>query len=137
MIRRLSALLKHAFAPSRDHEASLAEELRVLDLYLDIMRLRFTERLFVQIDDGTGLIYAEALQFRLAAHIPRPQAQQMVKDLCKSVMAGQGSLAALAADTWPDIDTADVFDPTRQLGEAPEMARRFAKAARNPKAAQE
>lgn len=50
MIRRLSALLKHAFAPSREHEASLAEELRVLDLYLDIMRLRFAERLFVQID---------------------------------------------------------------------------------------
>ena len=95
------------------------------------------DRMLAQIDDGTGLIYAEALQFRLAAHIPRPQAQQMVKDLCKSVMAGQGSLAALAADTWPDIDTEDVFDPTRQLGEAPEMARRFAKAARNPKAAQE
>jgi hypothetical protein len=50
MIRRLSALLKHAFAPSREHEASLAEELRVLELYLDIMRLRFAERLFVQID---------------------------------------------------------------------------------------
>jgi two-component system LytT family sensor kinase len=50
MIRRLSALLKHAFAPSPEHEASLAEELRVLDLYLDIMRLRFAERLFVQID---------------------------------------------------------------------------------------
>lgn len=50
MIRRLSALMKHAFAPAREHEASLAEELRVLDLYLDIMRLRFAERLFVQID---------------------------------------------------------------------------------------
>jgi two-component system LytT family sensor kinase len=50
MIRRLSALLKHAFAPAREHEATLAEELRVLDLYLDIMRLRFAERLFVQID---------------------------------------------------------------------------------------
>lgn len=50
MIRRLGALLKHAFATSREHEASLAEELRVLDLYLDIMRLRFAERLFVQID---------------------------------------------------------------------------------------
>lgn len=50
MIRRLSALMKHAFAPAREHEATLAEELRVLDLYLDIMRLRFAERLFVQID---------------------------------------------------------------------------------------
>mgnify|MGYP001428804722 FL=1 len=50
MIRRLSALMKHAFAPAREHEAPLAEELRVLDLYLDIMRLRFAERLFVQID---------------------------------------------------------------------------------------
>jgi two-component system LytT family sensor kinase len=50
MIRRLSALMKHAFAPAREHEAALSEELRVLDLYLDIMRLRFAERLFVQID---------------------------------------------------------------------------------------
>jgi hypothetical protein len=50
MIRRLSALMKHAFAPAREHEAPFAEELRVLDLYLDIMRLRFAERLFVQID---------------------------------------------------------------------------------------
>jgi LytS/YehU family sensor histidine kinase len=33
----------------------LAEELRVLDLYLDIMRLRFAERLFVQIDVPEGL----------------------------------------------------------------------------------
>jgi two-component system LytT family sensor kinase len=50
MIARLSSLLKHAFSPEQQHETTLAEELRLLDLYLDIMRLRFDERLFVQID---------------------------------------------------------------------------------------
>ncbi|MBN8425916.1 MAG: histidine kinase [Xanthomonadales bacterium] len=58
MIARLSSLLKHAFSPEQQHETSLAEELRLLDLYLDIMRLRFDERLFVQIDIPEELRHA-------------------------------------------------------------------------------
>ncbi len=50
MIARMTALLKHSLASDASHETTLANELRVLDLYLDIMRLRYAERLFVQVD---------------------------------------------------------------------------------------
>lgn len=65
MISRLSALLKHAFAPEQSHETTLADELRVLDLYLDIMRLRFAERLFVQVDAPAELQQACVPRFLL------------------------------------------------------------------------
>ena len=65
MIQRLSALLKHAFAPEQSHETTLADELRVLDLYLDIMRLRFAERLFVQVDAPAELSQASVPRFLL------------------------------------------------------------------------
>lgn len=65
MISRLSALLKHSFAPDQSHETTLADELRVLDLYLDIMRLRFAERLFVQVDAPADLNQACVPRFLL------------------------------------------------------------------------
>jgi 3-carboxy-cis,cis-muconate cycloisomerase len=39
------------------------------------------------------------------------------------------ALADLVARDWPDIDRAALFSPAAQMGEAPEHARRFAKAA--------
>jgi len=50
MIVRLSALLRHAFERRGDHETTLAEELRMLELYLELMRHRFAERLFIRVD---------------------------------------------------------------------------------------
>ncbi|HET6604589.1 MAG TPA: histidine kinase [Xanthomonadaceae bacterium] len=50
MIARVSALLRYAFRPQQEPETSLAAELRLLDLFLEIMRLRFAERLFVRVD---------------------------------------------------------------------------------------
>lgn len=50
MIARMSALLRHSFSGETSHETSLSDELRLLDLYLEIMRLRYAERLFVQVD---------------------------------------------------------------------------------------
>jgi len=88
------------------------------------------EAMLANLDDGRGLIFAEALQFRLAATLPRPEAQAEVKALCKEVASG-GSLKNRAAARWPDLDLAAVFDPASQLGEAPRIARRFANAARN------
>lgn len=82
------------------------------------------------IDDGTGLIYAEALSFRLAATMPRPRAQAEVKALCKRVIEGEGALPALAAAEWPDADLAGLFDPANLLGHAPTEARDFARAAK-------
>ena len=47
MLAGLSDLLRRALHASSRHEVTLAEELEVLDLYLDIMRARFGDRLNV------------------------------------------------------------------------------------------
>lgn len=48
MIARLSDFLRHLLNASQVQEVTLKEELRFLDLYLDIMRPRFEDRLQVQ-----------------------------------------------------------------------------------------
>jgi two-component system, LytTR family, sensor kinase len=50
MISGLSDLLRHALQSSTRQEVTLAEELEVLDLYLDAMRARFGERLRVRVE---------------------------------------------------------------------------------------
>ena len=56
MIARLSELLRTTLEGSREQEVPLREELRFLDGYLDIMRVRFQGQLAVdlQIDPGLG-----------------------------------------------------------------------------------
>lgn len=82
-------------------------------------------RMRAAIDDGTDLVHAEALSFALSAILPRPEAQSSVKALCERVRQGDGSLGDLARKTWPEQDFADLFTPERQLGTAPDEARRF------------
>lgn len=82
------------------------------------------------IDDGLGLIYAEALSFALAHRMPRPEAQAVVKALCKEAQEKNTPLARLAMRDWPDTDWAAALTPEAQLGEAPAEARAFAHAAR-------
>ncbi|MGR3760333.1 class-II fumarase/aspartase family protein [Roseobacteraceae bacterium NS-SX3] len=76
-----------------------------------------------------GMIHAEALSFALAANMPRPEAQAAVKRLCKEAADSGKPLAELAARDFPELDTAAVFDPARQLGHAPAEALRFAEKA--------
>ncbi len=83
-----------------------------------------------QIDDGLGLIYAEALSFDLAKSMPRPDAQAKIKALCKTALAENTPLADLAAREWPDKDLSGFFDPASLLGTAPTEARAFASAAK-------
>ena len=85
--------------------------------------------MLAQIDDGTGLIYAEALSFRLANTLPRPQAQSVVKALCKEVLTSGRPLPELAAAAYPEADLSNLFAPAFQLGTAPADARAFAAAA--------
>jgi 3-carboxy-cis,cis-muconate cycloisomerase len=80
--------------------------------------------------DGLGLIHAEALSFALAAHMPRPEAQETVKALCREAAAEGRPLCALAAERWPDLVLADAFDAAAQTGTAEADARAFAIAAR-------
>lgn len=65
MIARMTALLRHSFDSEKSHETTLADELRVLDLYLEIMRLRYAERLFVQVDAPPELARATVPRFLL------------------------------------------------------------------------
>lgn len=65
MIARMTALLRHSFSGEQSHETSLMHELRVLDLYLEIMRLRYAERLFVQVDSPPELAQATLPRFLL------------------------------------------------------------------------
>jgi 3-carboxy-cis,cis-muconate cycloisomerase len=88
------------------------------------------DRMRADIDDGLGLIYAEALSFALSPALPRPQAQAAVKDLCRQAQAEAAPLSRLAADRWPDQGLDALFTPEAQLGTAPDEARAFARRAR-------
>jgi len=84
------------------------------------------DRLAAGIDDGRGPVHAEALSFRLAATMPRTEAQAAVKRRCKGVLATGTPLAELAARGFPQADLSGVFDPAAQFGLAPQEARSFA-----------
>jgi len=55
MITRLSDFLRHLVNASRRQEVTLQEELNFLNLYLDIMRPRYEERLRVEIEVEPGI----------------------------------------------------------------------------------
>jgi two-component system, LytTR family, sensor kinase len=86
MIARLTALLRHAFAPDQEHETALGEEMRMLDLYLDMMRLRFAERLFVQVDVPADLY---------PVLVPRTLLQPLVENALKCSAEPSQSLVAV------------------------------------------
>ncbi len=96
MISRLTALLRHAFAPDQEHETSLGEEVRMLDLYLDMMRLRFAERLFVQVDVPADLY---------AAQVPRTLLQPLVENALKCSAEPSQSLVAVRVSARREGDS--------------------------------
>ncbi len=77
-----------------------------------------------------GTIFAEALVFALAARMPRPQAQERVKEMCRQVGESGRPLAGIVAETFPGWDLSDVFSAGARLGAAPEEALAFARRAR-------
>lgn len=99
------------------------------DLASGIVPIR--ENMLAGIDDGTGLIHAEALSFALVAArvMPRPEAQLAVKALCEEARADGVHLSDLAKTRWPGANLEDAFSPAAQLGTAPAEARSFAVAA--------
>lgn len=86
-------------------------------------------RMARNLQSGLGLIHAEALSFALARRMPRPQAQQEVKALCRQAMESDTPLGTLARAAYPDLP-GDLFDPAAQMGQAPAEARAFAARAR-------
>lgn len=89
------------------------------------------ERMMRTFSDGLDMIHAEALSFALATLMPRPEAQAVVKSLCKTAQAEGTPLRDLVAQDWPDLDVATLFDARQQMGQAPAEARRFAALAGN------
>jgi 3-carboxy-cis,cis-muconate cycloisomerase len=87
------------------------------------------DRMHAALSGHFDLIHAEALSFALAERMPRPDAQAATKELCQRAMAEQTSLADLARVRFPELpDT--LFQPQRQLGQAPAEANRFAERVR-------
>jgi two-component system, LytTR family, sensor kinase len=74
MIARLGDLLRHSFEGGRDPEVPLRRELSLLGLYVDIMKVRFQDRLTVdvQVDDSV-----------LAALVPTFILQPLVENAIK------------------------------------------------------
>ncbi|MDU8913882.1 lyase family protein [Aestuariicoccus sp. MJ-SS9] len=81
------------------------------------------------LDRSGGAMMAEALSFALAAQMPRPEAQAAVKALAAKARETGAPLRDVALSAWPDLDPG-LFDPARQLGQAPAEAAGFARAAR-------
>jgi 3-carboxy-cis,cis-muconate cycloisomerase len=75
---------------------------------------------------GSGLIHAEALSFALARHMPRPEAQAILAQMCQTALATGESLLSLAQRQFPDW--ALTCDAT--TGTAPIEARAFARQVR-------
>ena len=78
------------------------------------------------VNEPLGLVHAEALSFALAATMSRPDAQAATKALCKEALASDTPLATLTARDYPSLDTATLFAPAKQMGQAPADARAFA-----------
>jgi 3-carboxy-cis,cis-muconate cycloisomerase len=80
------------------------------------------------LDDGLGLIHAEALTFALTRSLPRPEAAAAVKALCAEARDRGAHLRDLAVAAHGD-DLGQVFAPGGALGTAPAEARAFAASA--------
>lgn len=83
------------------------------------------------LDSQQGLIHAEAISFYLTAALPRPEAQDATKALCREAAETGQNLIDLLRRDFPDLgagaDLVAVFAPERQMGQAPALAHAFAK----------
>jgi 3-carboxy-cis,cis-muconate cycloisomerase len=88
------------------------------------------ERMRANLEGRNGLVYAEAISFRLAERLPRADAQARVKQLCADAVQQGTRLSELVAREFPDIDWDAVTEPAALLGDAPAQARNFAERVR-------
>ncbi len=88
------------------------------------------ERMRSNLEGRHGLVYAEAIAFRLAEKMPRPEAQAAVRQLCSAAVAQDRFFLELVCERYPDFDLQSIGDPASRLGDGPVQARRFAAAIR-------
>ena len=79
------------------------------------------------------MVFAEALSFALAQDMPRAEAQAAVKGLANDAKRNGTPLLSCAEAAYPKMELRAIFDPSAQLGTAPEDARSFAHAVRAKK----
>jgi 3-carboxy-cis,cis-muconate cycloisomerase len=97
------------------HAISVVETLQV-----DAARMR------ANLDASNGLILAEAASFALSQHMPRSEAQTLVKQACQEVAkTGRPLMEVLAGWTDAPVDWAAVADPANYLGSANELIDRI------------
>ncbi|MCK5620698.1 MAG: 3-carboxy-cis,cis-muconate cycloisomerase, partial [Alphaproteobacteria bacterium] len=101
--------------------AALNHAIAVIEmLEVDAARMR------ANLDESNGLILAEAATFALAEHMPRPQAQALVKEACSEVpQSGRTLMEILAGKTDAPLDWDTVADPANYLGSANELIDRI------------
>ncbi len=121
MITRLADLLRATLDRGAAPTMTLGEELRLLDLYVDIERVRFGGRLKFEVDVPAALRGAE---------IPTLALQPLVENAVRHGIAGQsgggavlvrarrdnGSLLVDIEDTGPGLAEADAAQPREGLG---------------------
>lgn len=88
------------------------------------------ERMESHIKATNGMIFAEAVSFALTSKMSRPEAQVETKTLIARALKTGLTLQEVAIEAHPDLDHAQIFQPSEQLGTASEDARAFANAAR-------
>lgn len=89
-------------------------------------------RMRANLDASNGLVLAEAASFALSAHMPRAEAQALVKDACKEVAAtGRPLMEELRARTGSPVDWDALADPANYLGSSDEIIDRVLAAARD------
>lgn len=71
-----------------------------------------------EIDATQGTILAEAAQFALAEHMPRPEAQALVKGAANDLRRGETLTDALRRHTGAPVDWDAFADPARLIGAA-------------------
>ena len=87
-------------------------------------------RMRANLDGEPGLAYAEAISFRLAEQMPRPEAQALVKQACADAVAQKRALVDLVAAQFPEVEWRDIVDPLERLGDAPAQALEFVRRVR-------
>ena len=90
-----------------------------------------TANMAANLQSSLDLVHAEALSFALCNVLPRPEAQAKVKSICREAIETSTSLHRLVARDFPEIDATELFDPSRQMGQAPDDARSFVRHARD------
>lgn len=90
MLTKLSAFLRYSLDSDPLQKTSLAEEIRALQLYLDIEKTRFADRLKITVD-----IDAEALDARVPSLIMQPAIENAIKYAIARMESG-GEIGILA-----------------------------------------